>query len=229
MKKCFLFLFMISGLLGAQSNVVKNNDTIKDTHYLEDQIYIGLSYMLMHKLPDSISSNGFSNSLTLGFIKDIPLNDKSNVALGIGLGYGRHTYYQNLKITRPNNVSVFDVATNFNSNKFSIHAIEMPLELRWRTSTIDSYKFYRIYFGGKISYAVATNAKYKDDDNKIVKINGIDEINKLQYGLSLSMGYGTWNLNVYYGLSDIFSDAALQEEIPITIRDFRVGLIFYIL
>ncbi|WP_117882161.1 porin family protein [Aureibaculum luteum] len=228
MKKCFLFFFMISGLLSAQNNTKKDNDTIIDSHYLEDQIYIGLSYMLMDKLPDTISSNGFSNSLTLGFIKDMPLNERRNLALGIGLGYGRHTYYQNLKITRPNNVTAFDVATDFKSNKFSIHALEIPLELRWRTSTMDNYKFYRIYFGGKLSYAIATNSKYKEDGN-IIKVNGIDEINKLQYGLSLSMGYGTWNLNVYYGLSDIFSDATLLEDTPIKIRDFRVGLIFYIL
>ncbi len=119
---------------------------------------------------------------------------------------------QNLKITKPNDVTQFDVVDGFKSNKFSMHAIEIPLELRWRTSTIDKYKFYRIYFGGKISYAFATNSKFKE--NNTVKVNGIDEINRLQYGLSLSMGYGTWNLNVYYGLNDIFSsDATTKSQI----------------
>ena len=164
----------------------------------------------------------------IGFIKDIPLNERRNFALGMGLGYGRHTYYQNLKITKLNDaLAQFDVADGFKSNKFSMHTIELPLELRWRTSTIDKYKFYRIYFGGKISYAFATNSKFKG--NSTIKVNGIDEINKLQYGLSLSMGYGTWNLNIYYGLSDLFSDAKLNETSPLKIRDFRVGLIFYIL
>lgn len=228
MVRCFLFFFISCSFLSAQSNIIKSNDTIKDNRYLEDQIYIGLSYTLMDKLPDSISSNGFSNSLTLGFIKDIPLNVARNFALGIGLGYGRHTYYQNLKITKLDDVMQFNVADDFKNNKFSIHAIEIPLELRWRTSTIDRYKFYRVYFGGKISYAFATNAKFRGNNNTI-KIKGIDEINKLQYGLSLSMGYGTWNLNIYYGLSDLFSDAELSENKPIKIRDFRVGLIFYIL
>ena len=85
MIRYFLFFFLSCGLLSAQSNVTKSTDTINENRYLEDQIYIGLSYILMNKLPDSISSNGFSNSLAMGFIKDIPLNERRNVALGLGL------------------------------------------------------------------------------------------------------------------------------------------------
>lgn len=222
---------MVCGVLSAQNDNIQNNDSIIaiDNNYLEDQIYVGLSYMLLDKLPDSISSNGFSNSLTVGFIKDIPLNDRRNVSVGVGLGYGRHTYYQNLKITRTSGNLQFEVAKDFRNNKFSLHSIELPIEFRWRTSTPKRYKFYRVYFGGKLSYALATNARFRGDTSGTVKVNGIDKLNKLQYGLSLSMGYGTWNLNVYYGLSDLFSDATIYETVPIRIRDFRVGLIFYIL
>ncbi|RPD95830.1 PorT family protein [Aureibaculum marinum] len=228
MIRFVLFFFMSCGITSAQTSNSLSYDSIKDNNYLEDQIYVGLSYILMDKMPDSISSNGFSNSLTLGFIKDIPLNNRRNIAFGVGLGYGRHTYYQNLKITKINDVIQFGVANDFKSNKFSMHAIEVPIELRWRTSTVDRYKFYRIYFGGKISYAFATNAKFKGDDNTI-KINGIDKLNKLQYGLTLSMGYGTFNLNAYYGLSDLFSNSSYLNSKPLNIKDFRVGLIFYIL
>lgn len=227
----FIVFFIFCSFLKAntQENSIILKDSVSDNQYLEDQIYVGLSYILMDKLPDSISSNGFSNSLVLGFIKDIPLNERRNFALGIGLGYGRHTYYQSLKITKPNSITQFDVAKNFRSNKFSMHAVELPLEIRWRTSTADKYKFYRIYFGGKISYAFATNAKFRGSGAEgTIKINGVDELNKLQYGLSLSMGYGTLNVNVYYGLSDLFSNAMINNT-PIKMRDFRVGLIFYIL
>ncbi|MET2983599.1 porin family protein [Aureibaculum conchae] len=229
MVKYFLFFFMICGVLSAQNDNTQSNDTIVDNQYLEDQIYVGLSYILMNNLPKGISSNGFSNSLAFGFIKDLPLNERRNFALGIGLGYGRHTYYQNLKITKVENITEFGIADNFKNNKFSMHTLEMPIELRWRTSTINKYKFYRIYFGGKISYAFATNSRFRENDKNSIKVNGIDELNKLQYGLTLSMGYGTWNVNVYYGLSDLFSNANLSETTPIKIRDFRVGLIFYIL
>ena len=61
------------------------------------------------------------------------------------------------------------------------------------------------------------------------KIKGLSEINKWQYGLTLAVGYGTWNFNFYYGLEDLFSNASLNGMSPIEIRDFRIGLIFYIL
>ena len=229
MNKIILLLFLISTTLYSQSK-----DTITDSKYLEDQIYIGFSYITMTNLPENVSKNGFSNSLILGFIKDISLNEQGNVAFGLGLGYGRNTYFQEIKITRPNGKTLFEtIDGSFKNNKFSTHSIEMPIELRWRTSTINKYKFYRIYAGGKVSYTFATKSRFKTDDNTI-KVKGISEINKLQYGLTLSLGYGTWNINLYYGLNDIFSDAKFNRAVPfnavpLKMRDFRVGFIFYIL
>jgi len=222
-RTLFLFLFL-SSMLKAQGN-----DSIKKSTYLEDQIYIGFSIATLTKTPEGVTQNGLSNSFELGFIKDIPVNDNGDFAFGIGLGYGRNTYFQNMKIEEINNITQFQIAEGgFKNNKFSTHVIDVPLELRWRTSTIDKYKFWRIYAGGKLSYVVASNAKLKESGNTI-KVKGISEINKFQYGVKLAVGYGTWNFNFYYGLTDLFSDANLNETTPIEIRDFRIGLIFYIL
>ena len=222
-KIIFLFLILTT-VLSAQ-----NNDTIKNTKYLEDQIYIGLSIISLTNLSDDVAQSGFSNSFGLGFIKDIPTNTKGNFAFGIGLGYGRSTYFQNIKITELDNVNKFEIAGDeVNKNKFSLHSIDIPLEIRLRTSTIDKYKFWRVYAGGKISYVFASNAKFKEAGNT-VKIKGLSEINNLQYGLTLAVGYGTWNFNFYYGLRDLFSNAKLDGITPIEIRDLRIGLIFYIL
>ncbi|MCF6348550.1 MAG: PorT family protein [Flavobacteriaceae bacterium] len=207
----------------------QNNDTIKNTKYLEDQIYIGFSIATLINTPKGITQNGLSNSIELGIIKDIPINDKGDFAFGIGLGYGRNTYFQNIKIEEINNITQFQIAAEgFKNNKFSTHTIDVPLEIRWRTSTINKYKFWRIYAGGKLSYVFASNARFKEPGNTI-KVKGISEINKLQYGLKLAVGYGTWNFNFYYGLTDLFSNANLNETTPIEVRDFRIGLIFYIL
>ena len=165
----------------------------------------------MTNLSDDVAQSGFSNSFGLGFIKDIPTNTKGNFAIGIGLGYGRNTYFQNIKITELDNITQFEIAgDDVNKNKFSLHSIDIPLEIRLRTSTIDKYKFWRVYAGGKISYVFASNAKFKEAGNTI-KIKGLSEINNLQYGLTLAVGYGTWNFNFYYGLRDLFSNAKLDE------------------
>lgn len=225
MHKLIIIFFLLATSLHAQIN-----DPFKTTKYLEDQLYIGLSYITILNSPEGVSQNGFSNGLALGFIKDLPLNEKGNLAVGIGLGYGRNTYFQNIKISKPDLVTVFEILEDgeFKNNKFSSHNIEFPIEFRWRTSTLEKYKFWRIYTGAKISYSFYNNAKLKQDTNTL-KISGISEIRNLQYGLTMAVGYGTWNFNFYYGLSDLFSDAYLTEATPIKINDFRIGLIFYIL
>lgn len=225
MHKLIIIFLLLATSLHAQIN-----DPFKTTKYLEDQLYIGLSYITILNSPEGVSQNGFSNGLALGFIKDLPLNEKGNLAVGIGLGYGRNTYFQNIKISKPDLVTVFEILEDgeFKNNKFSSHNIEFPIEFRWRTSTLEKYKFWRIYTGAKISYSFYNNAKLKQDTNTL-KISGISEIRNLQYGLTMAVGYGTWNFNFYYGLSDLFSDAYLTESTPIKINDFRIGLIFYIL
>lgn len=225
MYKFIIIFLCLTSFLNAQ-----NNDSFKTTKYLEDQIYIGLSYITILNSPEGVKQNGFSNGLALGFIKDLPLNDQGNLAFGIGLGYGRNTYFQNIKITKPDQITIFEILEDdtFKNNKFSSHNIEFPIEFRWRTSTIEKYKFWRIYPGAKISYSFYNNAKLRQDPNT-TKISGIAEIRNWQYGLTMSVGYGTWNFNFYYGLSDLLSDAYLSETTPIKINDFRIGLIFYIL
>ncbi len=221
MNKITLLLLFFCALSIAQSN---------DSKYLEDQIYLGLSYNIMNQRPDSISSNGFSNGFFVGFIKDIPINKERNFGFGLGLGYGRNTYFQNLKISQLNGTTVFESleGESFSRNKFSFHSVEVPFEIRWRTSTPTRYKFWRVYTGIKFGYIFSSNAKLKQSGT--IKVKGIDEINKFQYGLTLAAGYGTWNVNVYYGLNPIFYDAFISPSNErIDIRELRIGLIFYIL
>lgn len=224
MRKMFILIVLFSTMLSAQ-----NKDSITTDKYLEDQIYIGLTFINLTDLPSGARQNGFSSNFSLGFIKDIPINDKGTFALGLGLGYGQNTYFQNIRITELNNQTQFEVLggdIDFNKNKIKTHTLEIPFELRWRSSTPTKYKFWRFYAGTKFSYAFVTKAKFKDD-NSTVKLIGIPEFNKFQYGLTFAAGYGTWNFNLYYGLSDLFSNADIDATTPLTLRDFRLGLIFY--
>ena len=221
-----LIFILFSNILYAQTKSIKPKAT-----YLEDQLYIGLTFINLTHEPSGVNQNGFSNSLSLGFIKDIPLNSKGKFALGIGLGYGQNTYFQNIKISKVNKQTVFEKLNNnnFKKNKFKAYAFEIPLELRWRTSTQYQHKFWRFYAGTKLSYAFFTKSKFKGEGTTLV-VKGIPEFNNFQYGLTFAAGYGTWNFNLYYGLSDLFSNAKIVDEtnsMPLSLRDFRVGLIFY--
>lgn len=222
-------LIIILVALVANMSLAQSKDSIGGDKYLEDQLYIGVTYNSLYKLPEGINQNGFSNGIFFGYIKDLPINTRRDFGFALGLGYGRNTYFQDLKIEEVNGVTTFEEVKSFSRNKFSFHTIELPIEIRWRTSTPTKYKFWRIYSGVKLGYVFASNAKLKKEGT--IKVRGINEVNKFQYGLTLGAGFGTWNLNVYYGLNDIFSaDAFINStEALIRTRDLRIGLIFYIL
>lgn len=203
-----------------------------DNNYKEDQFYFGVTYNLLGLRPEDVKQSGFSTGFHLGFIKDMPINAARNKAIGLGIGLSANSYNQNLLIQKDDagfvSYSVIDDSDTFTRNRFSTNFIEVPLEFRWRTSTATNYEFWRIYAGFKFSYMLSHAAKY-DGDLGSFKYNDISDFNKLEYGLTLSAGYNTWNLHLYYALSPVFSNDAKLDGVSMDIHAIKVGLMFYIL
>ncbi|TBN03915.1 PorT family protein [Hyunsoonleella flava] len=206
---------------------------VVDSLYKEDQFYIGTTYNLLTRKPEDLKQNSFSLGFHLGYIKDMPINKRRNKSIGIGLGYSTNSYIQNMLIQQDNsgnlNYSIIDTeAISFTKNKFSEHVLELPIEYRWRTSTKTSYKFWRIYAGAKFGYVFSNRSKFKGSLGEL-KYNNIEDFNAFQYGLTLSVGYNTWNIYVYYGLNPIFSDTAQLDGENLDMNAVKIGLMFYIL
>lgn len=227
MKFLIALLFLFSNVLCAQ-NITDSKE--KNGYYLEDQLYFGVTYSTLRKKPNGINLRGFSNSFFLGYIRDIPFNKKRDFGIGIGLGYNKDTYFHDMKILKENNQIIFksfDDVDVFNSNKLIFHKVEVPFEIRWRNSTIDDFKFWRIYTGVKFAYIFYSKASY--NLNGLQKITNFKEVNKLQYGITLSAGHGTWNGFVYYGLSNLFDNAKFNGEETIKMKGLKFGMVFYLL
>lgn len=212
----------------AQENTVKEIDSL----YKEDQFYAGVTYNVLNKKPENLSQTGFSLGFHLGFIKDMPINARRNVAIAIGLGYSTNSHNQNLLINQDAD-GIFEYSTlsnrqSFTKNTFSNHLIEVPVEFRWRTSTPEDYAFWRIYTGFKVGYLVASTSKYEGDLGRF-KITNNPDFNTLQYGLTLSAGYNTWNIHLYYALNSVFSNNVNLAGEPVDVNTIKIGLMFYIL
>lgn len=203
-----------------------------DSRYREDQFFIGVTYNIVDNRPEGLSQTGFSSGFHLGFIRDMPINKNRNMAIGLGLGYSTNSFNQNLLVSKDDlgmtSLDIIDESNTYSKNKFSNHLIEFPLEFRWRTSTATDYNFWRIYTGFKLSYMLAHRTKYKGDLGNLI-FNDIDDLNKLQYGLTLSAGYKTWNLYLYYALNPIFSNDIKLNGNDLNMNAIKVGLMFYIL
>jgi len=222
----FLSLLSYQSILGQDVTTVET-----DKLYREDQFYFGVTYNLLGKMPQEMSQNGFSSGFHLGFIRDMPINKSRTLAFGLGLGYSANSFNQNLLISKNQQGEfAYEIleSASFTKNKFSTHLVELPFEFRWRSSNAESYKFWRIYSGFKLGYVFASTSKFNGPPENI-KLKNIDYFEKIQYGLTLGVGYNTWNAYLYYALNPIFKNEAKIDGKSIDINAIKIGLIFYIL
>ncbi|PQJ75786.1 porin family protein [Polaribacter gangjinensis] len=225
MKKLVSFLFLI--FFVSVSFAQKDSLQIGDK-YADDQIYASISYAQFFKQPTTISKSGFSFGVSTGFIKDIILNKQGTISIGVGVGYGYDYFNHNLKVQEINNTTIFiESNTNINSNIFSSHNIEFPLEFRWRTSNAVKFDFWRIYTGVKFLYNFSNTFRF-DENGTQFSYKNVSAYNNFQYGLTFSAGYDVINLHVFYNLTPIFKNATINSE-PIDTSILKFGLIFYIL
>ena len=221
-----LIFFAITNLYSQEAP----NFTAVDSLYREDQFYVGVTYNALQKRPTGIAQKRFTPSFSFGFLRDMPVNKSRTVAIALGLGYSINNYNENLEIqpsTSSPSYEVIGSTVNYDRNKLYLHYVDLPIEFRWRTSTPESHKFWRIYSGFKVSYLVYDKSKYVDPVNTI-KVTSNPDFNKIQYGTYLSVGYNTWTFNIYYGLNSIFQSGEINSN-PIVMKTVNFGLMFYIL
>lgn len=226
MKQYFVFiLFYSSSVLFAQDDLILPKES-----YREDQYYAAFSFLLADESIEDFRLNGFSYSINFGFIRDIPLNLKSNKAIGLGLGYGFNKYSSNLTITNkestPYKFIINKTELSASVNTLVTRYIEIPIEYRWRTSTISTYAFWRVYVGYIIKYNFMSRLSPFDNSSSTI----ISEVNKFSHAFKISMGHNTWNIYLEYNISPYFKNQTQTDlGTPLKINVIKMGLIFYVL
>lgn len=201
-----------------------------DSLYREDQFYFSFTLTSLQNKPRGLTQDKFSSGFSLGFLRDFPVNKSRTVAIAPGIGLAYNKYNQNLKISEQNQVpeySILESNSSYDKNKFSQLLVEVPIELRWRSSTFESHKFWRIYGGFKMGYLIYDKSIYEDVNGKILIENNKD-FNAFQYGTYLSVGYNSVNVYAYYGLNKLFQSAKTNTE-SIDMNSMNIGIMFYIL
>ena len=221
-RKKFLLFFLLffTQLSFTQLDISKD-------FYREDQFYFGSSYFIQTEPIEDFKQNGFSGNFQFGFIRDLPLNNNSTKAIGIGLGYERNFFTSNIQPIEANgNIDYRIVVSRFleSKNKISFSSFVIPIEYRWRRSSIDEYKFWRIYSGLKVkkNFPLYSNPSYGSEIT-------IDEIEDWTTSIYLNAGYNTWNISLEYDLNPILKNKKTSNGENLNISFFRLGLVFYIL
>ncbi len=219
-KKLVTIIYLLS--LGLYSQYSPDS-----SFYREDQFFIGSTYFIQTEKIDEFKQNGFSGNFQLGFIRDIPLNKNSTKALGIGFGFERNYFTSNIQPEEQNErIDYRIIVSRFleSKNKISFSSISLPIEYRWRKSSIDKYKFWRIYSGFKIkkNFSLKSNPSYGSDTE-------IKDFSDWTSSIYINAGYNTWNISLEYDLNPIIEDKKTINGDNLNISFLRLGLIFYLL
>src|SRR5690554_1842027 len=234
MQKAFQIFFIL--FIGFFSFDVWSQETLQqtaaDSIYREDQFYFGITYNILLNTPPAMTSRGLSGGIQGGFLRDMPINKRRNVAIAVGLGLAYDQYGQNLFVGEDaNGKTIFrmlDGRVDYTQNRFGMAMVEVPLELRWRTSTPSEYRFWRIYAGARIGYAYWYKTTFKQPSNNVNQTK-IPEFNPIRLSATLSFGYNTFNFFASYAITPFFENAQTIEGEKIELRSLKVGLMFYIL
>ncbi|WP_309608161.1 porin family protein [Flavobacterium sp.] len=225
----FFKIIIFLTFLNSFSQDIPNFSEI-DSLYREDQFYLNLTYNILRDKSAGISQNSLSSGVNFGFLRDFPINKSRTVSIAPGLGLSFNNYKQNLIIQNGGNTvqySLIEPNFPYNKNKLTMYFVELPIEFRWRTSTYESHKFWRIYTGLKFSYLLNSRSKFISPTQNFI-VNNNPDINKFQYGVYLTSGWNSWNIYAYYGLQDIFKNGNLNND-SLKLNTFNIGLMFYIL
>jgi hypothetical protein len=234
MKKQLLFFFCFLSFVAVaqETELILPYPMIqRDSLYREDQFYIGVTYNLISNSPSAFSQDKISTGFFAGVLRDFPINRDRTIAIAPGLGISYQNYHQNLSITGTASQPIYNIipsGTYYSKNKIEHYLLDLPIEVRWRTSTPESHKFWRVYSGLKLSYLLASRSYYADGQNSVVIKNNPD-FNKVQAGVYVAMGYNTWNIYGYYGLTPLLAKSATIQNNTIGLRAIHLGLQFYIL
>lgn len=224
----YLFLLFFASTMVAQDTLdFQKKDDLK---YREDQFYVGITYNTFLNKPSGLTQKTFSPGINVGFLRDMPINKERTFAIAAGLGFSYQAYSQNLLVTESEgnyNYSIIESDVSFRKNRFTTLNLDLPIEFRWRTSTPQSHKFFRLYTGFKVSYLLYDESRFiSAQGNNIIKNN--PELNAVQYGIYLATGYNTWNFYAYYGINPLYDNVKIVNN-SLNVSLIHLGLQFYIL
>ncbi|MBZ9787390.1 PorT family protein [Psychroflexus sp. CAK57W] len=228
----FFFLLFFCTSVIAQDNLswLKENDS--DSLYREDQFYVGFSFNFLSDLPSKVEQSGFSGGLVFGFIRDMPINERRNLSIGLGLGLNLNTFGQTLLIKEgeggEDQFVPIDSDRAYDSNRFTTNLIEVPLEFRWRSSDINKLSFWRIYLGFRFGYVLSSKSIFRGPEENFSH-KSINSINDFRTNAKLTFGYGAVNFFVDMSLNSVFDASLDSTNVPVGIRPIKAGLVFFFL
>ena len=222
---------MDEGVMSSVKQMVTN--TSVDLDYLEDQFYVGFTYDYLAVKATNVVQHNLSRGIHAGFLRDIPINAKRTVGFAAGLGYAYDRVYNNMLATKTATGVDYHIVERFKDldlsrNFFETHTVEFPIEFRYRTSTPESHKFWRVYTGLRLGY-IFSERSLNTRSSVSTSFQNPDINKTFQCKAFAVFGYNALNFFVQYNLTPLMKDAHTAEGTSLKSNVLQIGLMFYIL
>lgn len=182
---------------------------------------------------DSITPGGVNPGISFYIMLDNPIGEKKTPwSYAIGAGLTSENLYNNIFIGNQKNASgitetyfyripkktTTNVAMSYKKNKMVFTYIDLPFELRYRST-----KGFKLAAGIKYGLLVGVHTKYKGDDPQgklgylILKQSTMKNMQTSRYGVTLAVGYKSLMFNGFYQLSKSYKDGVGPDMYPISL------------
>ena len=180
------------------------------------------------KTPEGIKQEWFSRGINIFMNADFPFGN-SSFSFSIGAGLASDNYYHNGRFTTDDSlgtllVPISDSIKDY-KNKLSVNYLEAPLELRFRSRADKRSRMFKVAVGIRGGLLVQNHTRYKgpgmlfglEGSETKVKEYKLPNTAQFRFGATGRIGYGPYNIIVYYGLTGLFEESKGDELVPMSI------------
>ena len=197
----------------------------------KDRLVMELNWNTWLDNPDSIDLKWYSRGINFYFMYDLPFGT-SNFSIAPGIGIGVDNVYHDGRFTYNDSIVSFvklPDSLDYSKNKLTTTYVDIPLELRFRSNPDGKNNSFKAGIGIKAGMLLSSHTKYVGEGNSFgtfqeeikIKEKKVPELARFRYGLTARIGYGPFNLQAFYGLSELF-----EEGLGPTMKPLSIGISF---
>lgn len=216
-------LILILFVVTIQSVSAQRSSDKYNRYFTKDQLSFTLVGSQWLAGNDAPRPSAFSRGINLQMMYPV-IGKRSNVAMALGFGFASQNYFlDHFLISNHDGVWFTPIPDSLDYRKYKISTnyLTLPVELRIRTNPDKHYRrSFKIYPGFRIGGLVNVHTKYIGQDPQTlehikVKAYHIRHIDKLNYGITLRIGYGKIMAHGYYALNPLFDAETIEPVYPV--------------
>ncbi|WP_448519497.1 outer membrane beta-barrel protein [Rhodoflexus sp.] len=216
-KKFFLCLLLAVWTIAAKAQL----DFLKGAPI---NLVVDLGISNLRDAPEEMALNTLnSRSINIYYMKSFRISNRFSFNSGLGGGMEKYGFSNEVTlIASASGTEVIDISqTNVRRSLLAVNYIDLPAELRFASSS--GRRAFRVAVGGKVGVRISSHTKIRYEEGT-GKFKDDFNLNPLRYGVYGRIGYSSYNVFAYYGLSELFRSGRAPQGAAIVPFMFGISL-----